>query len=77
MENKQAICDALLPVLKMTEGLQDLESMEYRHDNPISGIEVVICTFRDPYGLSFHREIVDVTDAEGSELIKNIINRIA
>lgn len=77
MENKQAICDALLPVLKMTEGLQDLESMEYRHDIPISGIEVVICTFRKPLDFSFQRVIVDVTDAEGSELIKTIINRIA
>lgn len=77
MENKQAICDALLPVLKMTEGLRDLESMEYRQDGPISGIEVVICTFRDPLEFSFQRVIIDVTDNSGSELIKTIINCIA
>ena len=70
-ENKKEITKALLPVLQMTRNLWDLTDLEYREDEEVSGIEVVIATFRNG-----HRKVVDVTMDSGTALIKDIINGI-
>ena len=70
-ENKKEITKALLPVLQMTRNLWDLIDLEYREDEEVSGIEVVIATFRNG-----HRKVVDVTMDSGTALIKDIINGI-
>ena len=40
MEDKQKICDLLLPALQETRNLQDLEKLSYNEDN-----ETVVATF--------------------------------
>lgn len=70
-EDKQKICDALLPVLRMTKNLADLESLEYRNDDTLTGIEIVICTFSNGY-----RRIANVTADSGTAMIKDLINQI-
>ena len=70
-ENKKEITKALLPVLQMTRNLWDLTDLEYREDEEVSGIEIVIATFRNG-----HRKVVDVTMDSGTALIKDIINGI-
>lgn len=70
-ENKKEITKALLPVLQMTRNLWDLIDLEYREDEEVSGVEVVIATFRNG-----HRKVVDVTMDSGTALIKDIINGI-
>ena len=71
MENKQAICDALIPVLQLTRNLEDLTDLEYQIDPDVSGIEVVIATFRNG-----HRKVVDVTMDSGTAMIKDVIKGI-
>lgn len=70
-ENKKEITKALLPVLQMTRNLWDLTDLEYREDEEVSGIEVVIATFRNG-----HRKVVDVTLDSGTALIRDIITGI-
>ena len=40
MEDKQKICDLLVPVLQETRDFQELESLKYNKDN-----ETVVATF--------------------------------
>ena len=70
-DDKQAICDALLPVLKMTRNLADLESLEYRNDGVLTGMEIVICSFSSGY-----RKIANVTADSGTAMIKDLLNQI-
>ena len=60
-ENKSEIIRALLPVLQLTRNLEDLTDLD------VSGIEVVIATFRNG-----HRKVVDVTMDSGTAMIKDV-----
>ena len=70
-ESKSEIIRALLPVLQMTRNLEDLIDLEYQTDPEVSGIEVVIATFRNG-----HRKVVDVTMDSGTAMIKDVIKGI-
>ena len=65
-ENKQEICKALLPVLKMTHNLYDLESLEF---NPET--EIVTATFTSGY-----KKHANVCMDSGTSMIKDILNQI-
>lgn len=70
-ENKSEIIRALIPVLQLTRNLEDLTDLEYQIDPDVSGIEVVIATFRNG-----HRKVVDVTMDSGTAMIKDVIKGI-
>lgn len=65
-ENKKEICEALLPVLKMTRNLYDLESLEFNLET-----ETVTATFTN--GCKKH---VNVCMDSGTSMIKDILNQI-
>lgn len=65
-ENKQEICKALLPVLKMTRNLYDLESLEYNPED-----EIVTATFTSGY-----KKHANVCMDSGTSMIKDIISQI-
>jgi len=67
MENKQQILDLLLPALKATRNLSDLESLEYKEE---SGDEYVIAKF--PAG----EKIVNVYADSGTAMIIDIVKQI-
>ena len=64
-ENKQAICDALLPVLQMTRDLFDLESLEYQEDD---NREIVVATYSNGY-----KKEINVHMDSGCAMIRDII----
>jgi hypothetical protein len=66
MEDKQKICDLLVPVLQETRDFQELESLKYNKDN-----ETVIATFW--YG---RKKIVNVHLDSGTSMIRDIIKQI-
>ena len=69
MENnltKQDICRALLPVLRMTRALRDLEDLEYQGDT-----EEVHAVFRGGY-----TKKINVACDSGLAMIKDIVNKI-
>lgn len=69
MENnftKYDICRALLPVLKMTRALRDLEDLEYHVDT-----EEVHAVFRGGY-----TKKINVECDSGLAMIKDIVNKI-
>lgn len=65
-ENKKEICEALLPVLKMTRNLYDLENLEF---NPET--EIVTATFTSGY-----KKHANVCMDSGTSMIKDILNQI-
>ena len=69
MENnltKHDICRALLPVLRMTRALRDLEDLEYHGDT-----EEVHAVFRGGY-----TKKINVACDSGLAMIKDIMNKI-
>ena len=66
MENKQRICDLLVPVLKETRNLHNLESLIFNPKN-----EIVTATFNDGY-----TKKADVTADSGTSMIRDIIKSI-
>lgn len=66
MEDKQKICDLLVPVLQETRNLQDLEKLSYNEDN-----ETVVATFW--YG---RKKIVNVHMDSGTAMIRDIVEHI-
>ena len=66
MEDKQKICDLLVPVLQETRDFQELESLKYNKDN-----ETVIATFW--YG---RKKIVNVHMDSGTAMIRDIVEHI-
>ena len=66
MEDKQKICDLLLPALQETRNLQDLEKLTYNEDN-----ETVVATFW--YG---RKKIANVHMDSGTAMIYDIVKQI-
>ena len=66
MEDKQKICDLLLPALQETSNLQALESLEYDAEH-----EVVTATFTN--GAVKH---ANVAMDSGTSMIRDIIKQI-
>lgn len=66
MEDKQKICDLLLPALQETSNLQDLENLTYNENS-----ETVIATFC--YG---RKKIVNVYLDSGTAMISDIVRQI-
>jgi len=65
-EDKQLICDLLLPALQATRSFHDLASLEY-----IENEEVVIATFDNGY-----TKKANVAADSGSAMIKDILRQI-
>lgn len=65
-ENKQKICDLLLPVLQATRNLYDLVSLVYDEKN-----ETVKATFVTGY-----TKIANVAADSGTSMIRDIIGQI-
>ena len=68
MEDKQKICDLLLPALQATRNLYDLEKLTYYRDGDR---ETVTATFRNGYD-----KHVNVAMDSGTAMIKDIISNI-
>ncbi|WP_346961161.1 hypothetical protein [Faecalicatena contorta] len=66
MEDKQKICDLLLPVLQVTHNLRDLVDLEY---DPFA--DKVIATFA-----SGDTKIANVAMDSGTSMIRDIIRQI-
>ena len=66
MEDRQKICDLLLPALQETSNLQDLENLTYNENN-----ETVIATFW--YG---RKKIVNVHLDSWTAMINDIVRQI-
>ena len=66
MEDKQKICDLLVPVLQETRDFQELESLKYNKDN-----ETVVATFW--YGAV---KTANVHMDSGTSMIRDIIEQI-
>ncbi|MEG1470488.1 MAG: hypothetical protein RSC31_07560 [Anaerovoracaceae bacterium] len=66
MENKQEICNLLLPALNATRNLDDLISLEYVEDK-----ELVYAKF-----LSGSMKIANVSMDSGTAMIRDIIKQI-
>lgn len=66
MEDKQKICDLLLPALQETSNLQDLENLTYNENS-----ETVIATFC--YG---RKKKVNVHLDSGTAMISDIVRQI-
>lgn len=68
-EDKQLICDLLLPALQATRGLSDLVSLEYKCAD--DGDEHVIATFDSGY-----KKRANVTMDSGTAMIYDIMKQI-
>lgn len=66
MEDKQKICDLLLPALQATRNLSDLESLKY---DPKA--QLVHATFASGY-----LKMANVAADSGTAMIRDIIGRI-
>lgn len=66
MEDKQKICDLLLPALRATNNLSDLEALEYDADH-----ERVHAIFTRGY-----QKIANVSMDTGTSMIRDIIKQI-
>lgn len=66
MENKQRICDLLLPTLQATRNLEDLISLEYNAES-----ETVLATFSNGY-----TKRANVAMDSGTSMIRDIIEQI-
>ena len=68
MEDKQKICDLLLPALQATRNLYDLEKLTYfKHGD----VERVTATFRNGYD-----KHANVSMDSGTSMIRDIIKQI-
>lgn len=67
MENKHEICEALLPVLRRTRALRDLEDLEY-HVYPAEEVHAI---FRGGY-----TKRINVEADSGLALIRDVVNHI-
>lgn len=67
MEDKKAICAALLKALKLTRCGEDLESLEYKKNEYM---ETVIVTYKKPYNNEMN---IDVTADSGVSMIRDIM----
>ncbi|RNM30674.1 hypothetical protein EDX97_07800 [Absicoccus porci] len=67
-EDKQLICTLLLPVLRRTRNLHDLEELEYKRKGDD---EIVIATFNNGY-----QKHVNVSLDSGTAMIVDVINHI-
>ena len=65
-ENKQKILDLLLPALRETRNLHDLDNLEYNAKNSL-----VYATFRNGY-----TKIVNVAMDSGTAMIMDVIRQI-
>lgn len=70
MEDKQKICDLLLPALQATRNLNDLVSLRYVADKDW-GRQHVLATFANGYV-----KTANVTMDSGTAMIRNIIRQI-
>lgn len=66
MENKQKICDLLLPALQQTRNLWDLAALEYDEKT-----EIVKATFVNGY-----MKTVNVNMDSGTTMIRDIVGQI-
>lgn len=66
VENKQKILDLLLPALRETRNLQDLDNLEY-----FPGTALVYATFKSGY-----TKIMDVNLDSGTAMIMDVIRQI-
>ncbi|MGP1544152.1 MAG: hypothetical protein ACTTIO_04255 [Candidatus Fimenecus sp.] len=66
MENKQKICDLILPALQQTRNLWDLEALEYDEKT-----ETVKATFANGY-----TKTVNVNMDSGTAMIRDIVGQI-
>lgn len=65
-EDKQKICDALVPVLRMTQDLYDIVELEYHEDR-----ELVYAHLANGY-----QKVVCVEGDSGAEMIRDIMEQI-
>lgn len=73
-ENKQAILDALLPVLRMTRAGKYVTSLELTEQ---SGNEYVMITWVFPPTRRIAKGRVNVTGDSGAAMIKDVIGRLS
>lgn len=69
MEDKQKICDLLLPALQATRNLHDLASLKYERIGDYD--EIVTATFDNSYS-----KTVNVSMDSGTAMIRDIVKRI-
>ena len=69
MEDKQKICDLLLPALQATSNLHDLASLKYERIGDYD--EIVTATFDNGYS-----KTVNVSMDSGTAMIRDIGKRI-
>lgn len=65
-EDKQKICDLLLPALQATRSLYDLQELEYSE-----GRELVYAKFESGY-----QKVVNVAMDSGTAMIRDIVKQI-
>jgi len=70
MEDKQRICDLLLPVLQATRDLYDLQKLEYSRINEYD--EIVTATFAKGY-----QKRANVSMDSGVAMIRDICRQIS
>ena len=66
-EDKQKICDLLLPALQATRNLYDLQELEYSEER-----DLVYATFESSY-----QKVVNVAMDSGTAMIRDVIGQIA
>ena len=65
-EDKQKICDLLLPALQATRNLHDLQELEYSEER-----ELVYAKFKSGY-----QKVVNVAMDSGTAMIRDIVKQI-
>lgn len=65
-EDKQKICDLLLPALQATRSLYDLQELEYSEER-----ELVYAKFESGY-----QKVVNVAMDSGTAMIRDIVKQI-
>lgn len=65
-ENKQKICELLLPALQATRNLYDLGALEYRPEK-----EIVVAVFKNG-----SKKIINVAMDSGTAMILDIVKQI-
>ena len=65
-EDKQKICDLLLPALQATRSLYDLQELEYSEER-----DLVYATFEGSY-----QKVVNVAMDSGTAMIRDVIGQI-
>lgn len=70
-EDKQKICDLLLPALQATRGGSKVVALEYNPDDKEPNWETVTVVFQ-----SGGKKVADVTAASGTALIYDVMRQI-